>query len=727
MNSPRRGLIKLYMKYRLLVATMILALGVGLPGRGQATEADSGWVKTDQTSIRLISASKTTGQDGPLTLGLQFQMEPGWKIYWRSPGDAGFPPQLDWNGSKNLASAKIGWPVPHRFSVLGLETLGYKTEVVLPITVQATTPTQGVDLKLALKYLVCSEICVPYDANFQLSLPSGPPEASDFAHLIDTYRAIVPGDGSRHGLKIVSAIASDVNGKKGLRVSVRSEMPFESPDLYLEGAAGLAYGKPQLSFSEDRRQAVLDVAVDGLDFVDDSLGKTLLGRSFTLTLADGKRSAERTLKITANGPAISRLSDQSQSLSFIAVLGLALIGGLILNLMPCVLPVLSIKLISAVGHGGGDRRAVRMSFIASAAGILFSFLILAAALVGLKASGSVIGWGIQFQQPTFLIAMATVIVLFACNLWGFFEVALPQFVSGWSGRAGHARGLGGHFVQGAFATLLATPCSAPFLGTAVGFALARGAAEIFPVFTALGLGLALPYLLVALFPSLATRLPKPGQWMVRLKQILAFALIATAVWLLSVLQTTVGVQGTAIVAVILIALILTLWIAGRYPHKNTTTTPIAVVLVLAAVIYPSIPHTPDPATSPVKQSAIRWQSFDPQAVERMVAAGQTVLVDVTADWCITCQVNKTLVIDRDPVLSMLTGGGVVPMQGDWTLPSDAISRYLARFGRYGIPFNAVFGPNAPEGILLPELLTAQAVVDAVSNASGKVPGAISAR
>src|SRR3989338_66930 len=207
--------------------------------------------------------------------------------------------------------------------------------------------------------------------------------------------------------------------------------------------------------------------------------------------------------------------------SLAVILLLAVLGGLILNLMPCVLPVLSIKLLGVVGHGGGDNRTVRLSFIFSAAGILFAFGVLAAALIGLKAAGMSIGWGIQFQQPWFLIAMTLVVTAFACNLWGFFEVRLPAYIADWGEHSSHMHGLGGHFLQGALATLLATPCSAPFLGTAIGFALSRGASEIAAVFAALGLGLALPYLAVAAFPGLATRLPRPGRWMVVLRRLLA--------------------------------------------------------------------------------------------------------------------------------------------------------------------------------------------------------------
>jgi len=697
---------------------LILTAGVvsgSLSARAEIAASD--WIKTEQTEVRLLAASQSAGTTGELKIGLQFKLQPGWKIYWRSPGDAGFPPQIDWAGSSNLKSAEIDWPTPTRFSVLGLETLGYKKEVVFPIRARAVSPNQNVTFQASIKYLTCSEICIPYDAELSLGLPTGPQTPSSFAHLIDRYRATVPGDGRAHGLEITNAVAESSDVWTGLRVTALASTPFESPDIFVEGAPGLAFAKPQITLSKDKLQAILDVKIDGVEYLDDNIGKTIAGRDYTFTLTDGGRSAEKALKVSLNSRANSAPPAPSTSdASLITILALALLGGLILNLMPCVLPVLSIKLIGAVGHGGGDTRAVRMSFIASATGILFSFMVLAAALVALKASGSVIGWGIQFQQPWFLIAMTVVVVLFACNLWGFFEMPLPRLIADLGEHSTHTHGLGGHFIQGAFATLLATPCSAPFLGTAVGFALARGPEQIFAVFAALGIGLALPYLCVALFPTLATRLPKPGPWMIRLKQVLGLALMATAAWLLSVITTTSGLQSALIIGGLMVAMIITLFAGHRTPRNRAKTTALATILALAALLFPANPSSQETVVSEQESAGIKWQSFNRVEIGRMVAAGRTVLVDVTADWCITCQVNKSLVLGRDPINSILQSGDIDTLQADWTLPSDDIANYLASFGRYGIPFNAVYGPNAPDGIILPELLNTEAILKAISEA-----------
>jgi suppressor for copper-sensitivity B len=377
---------------------------------------------------------------------------------------------------------------------------------------------------------------------------------------------------------------------------------------------------------------------------------------------------------------------------------------------------------------------VRASFLASAAGIVASFLVLAGAAVALKALGLTVGWGIQFQQPLFLTAMAVVVSLFACNLFGFFEILLPRWAQGLPGLGQGPRGpataggaaepsLIGHFLTGAFATLLATPCSAPFLGTAVGFALSRGAAEITLIFAVLGLGLAAPYLAVAAFPALATRLPRPGPWMVILRRILGLALAATALWLLSVLATQVGLASALGVGGLLAALGAVLWLGHARRMGRLPAPAVAAALALAAFVLPAVLPVPDANAVAQQGDAVAgdpaWAAMDLGLIPALVAEGKVVFVDVSADWCLTCQVNKKLVLDRGEVLARLGSGEVVAMRGDWTLPNEEISRYLEGFGRYGIPFNAVYGPGLPDGLALPEILTTGTVIEALDRAVGE--------
>lgn len=688
-----------------------LALLVALlqGGVGGAWAAAGPWAENDQGRLRLIAA-------GPQDLGLQFQMAPGWKIYWRSPGDAGFPPNLDWSGSENLAEASLSWPAPHRFSLFGLETFGYGDEVVLPIAIKPGQEGAAVALEAKVDYLTCSDICVPYSETVSLRLPPDMASGGPEAFLLERFSRQVPGDGISLGWELREAHLEGGNEAPVVVARVVASAPFVEPDLIVEGPPAISYGRPEVALNTDGTEATVRVPANlaGYDGV-------LEGKMLTLTLVDGPRAMETRMvgRFEAeDGAAAGSGEALVPAVSILQILLYALLGGLILNLMPCVLPVLSLKLLSVVKQGGREKRLIRRSFLASAAGILFSFLLLASAAVAVKAAGMAVGWGIQFQQPLFLAFMALLLTFFACNLFGFFEVLLPGNLStAMAGQGG--RGLAGSFATGAFATLLATPCSAPFLGVAVGFALARGAGEIYLVFAALGLGLALPYLLVAALPGLAARLPRPGPWMTHLRRLLGLALAGTAVWILSVLAAQVGTQLAALSALLLALMGLSLWFRARTGDRmmgRLASPVLAGLLALAVLLAPFA--GPQVRAREVAESEGAWAPLDLRAVNAAVSAGQVVLVDVTADWCLTCQVNKKLVLDKHEVAERLAGDGVLLQRGDWTSPSEEISDYLATFGRYGIPFNAVYGPAAPDGLALPELLTVEAVLQALDQAGG---------
>ncbi len=688
-----------------------------------AWAAASPWLDHEQAQVRLIAAQDAVGESGALRLGLQVKLEPGWKIYWRTPGEAGFPPHLDWTQSGNLEKAAMQWPVPERFSLFGLETFGYAEEVVLPIEASLSEPGAPTRLHAHLRYLICEEICIPNDGELVLDLPAGPASSARESLLIEQYRARVPGDGTAVGLTLGSATLSGGLETPTLEVAALSREPFEAPDLLVEGPPGFSFGKPEVSFNADGTKALLRLA----SARGAAAEGVIEGKSLTLTLTDGPRRGLESVVIARFGepPAdleiIGGALPREAPLSLWTALGLALLGGLILNLMPCVLPVLSIKLLSAVSHGGRESGPVRIGFLASAAGIVSTFLLLAGLAIAVKSAGMAVGWGIQFQQPVFLVAMALIVTLFACNLFGAFEIRLPGFVadlatagpapSGAHHGAGHS--LPGHFLTGAFATLLATPCTAPFLGTAVGFALASGAGEILLVFAALGLGLAAPYLLIAAFPRLATALPRPGPWMITLKRILGLALLATALWLLSVLARQIGWPGTLLVGGLLVLAGLVLGFGRALP-----TAARGGAIAVAALAALAAPLAFAPATSQATAGLEDWEPLDRARIRDLVAEGRVVFVDVTADWCLTCQVNKTLVLDSETVAAELADERVVRMRGDWTSPDPAITAYLTSFGRYGIPFNAVYGPATPDGEPLPELLTQDVVLESLQRASG---------
>jgi suppressor for copper-sensitivity B len=677
----------------LLVALAALGAALGWPARASADTA-SPWYVTEQGRVRLIAAMADPGDTASVSLGLQFELAPHWKIYWRSPGDAGFPPTLDWTGSTNLADTTIAWPAPERFSVLGVETAGYTGAVVLPITARLAQPGQPLHLKAHLSYLTCTEICVPHDTDLALDLPGS---GEGYAALIDQYRTQVPGDGRAEGLALTRAVLRP-GAKAALDLTIASKTPLAAPDAFVEGADDAVFGAPTV-LERASTATTLRLPISGN-------WRDLIGSALSVTLVDGPRSMTAPVTVT-QGEALIDLK------TLAVMLGLALIGGLILNLMPCVLPVLSLKLLAALPRAsqierGRTTRETRRGFIGTALGIVLSFLVLAAATVAAKAAGLAVGWGVQFQDPLFLIVLAVLLVLFACNLWDFFEVPLPRRVA-----AIAERGPLGSVATGAFATLLATPCSAPFVGTALSFAFAAGPMEIVAIFLALGIGMAAPYLLVAAVPGLARVLPRPGRWMIYLRWLLGALLLGTALWLLVVLSGELGLRAALAIALLLGFAGLALAVL----HEPVSRWMLVGAALIGALFVPTLaPPLPRLAVAAAEGP---WQAFDAAAIGGLVRDGHVVMVDVTADWCLTCKINERLVLDRAPVRDDLTKPGVVAMRADWTRPNRAIDAYLARFGRVGIPFNVVYGPAAPGGLPLPELLTAGAVTKALAQAAGR--------
>ncbi len=697
---------------RTIFALAFAAIAVGWAGAADA--ARGGWVSQELldgefVDARLIASANGVGTLDSIPAGLHIRLPDGWKTYWRSPGEAGLPPVVDWTGSGNTADVRFDWPAPHRFTLFGIDTFGYAEEVVFPLSVTPQQTGEPVSLTGRLDLLVCSDICIPAQFDLSLDLPAASATAdARSANLIDRFAAIVPENGAAFGLAI-EQVSAAAGAHERVFVEATAREPFVAPDIFIEAGTGFSFGAPAITFEEDGRRLRAEIGL--LEAPSDAPGLTEL--PVTVTIVDGARTLEWS-GATSTPTGIAASDGGTAGLAVILLL--AVLGGLILNLMPCVLPVLSLKLLSVLSHGGGSARSVRTGFLATAAGIVASFLALAAAATAVKLAGGAVGWGIQFQQPLFLIAMVVILTLFACNLLGFFEIALPSAVGDAALKAGQGDSLAGHFGTGAFATLLATPCSAPFLGTAVGFALSRGPFEIFAVFLALGVGLALPYLAVAAVPRLATMLPRPGPWIVVMKRILSLALIATALWLLSVLLVQSGIAATALIGGLMVAMGLMLWrrkgLAGGARFAGGAA---AAVLAVAAFLAP-LPFDRGQSGASDAMVEMDWTDFDRASIDGLVAAGRIVFVDVTADWCLTCQANKQLVLQRGTVAERLGADDVVPMRADWTLPDDAIASFLASYGRYGIPFYVVYGPSSPEGLVLPELLTSDIVLDAIGEA-----------
>lgn len=637
-----------------LLAFFLLFLTAAVPAYAQTAK---------HTSARLYSP--VTAIDGAtVEAAVEVKMEGDWKTYWRTPGDAGLAPAFDWNGSENFSSAEVFYPVPHRFTTFDIDNYGYKHAVTFPLEIELAEGGKPVSLKLKLDLLVCSDICVPETHDLTLDIPAGTPSASADAEAHAAALKALPlqagGDFTFSSAALV--VESDNSTHLLVEASAAVKPKGADIDLFVEHPSSITFGKPVVTFDAARNIVTFKSPAHSVAPLD-SLQADIAASPLALTFADGGRGYEGSLSVAAT-PVIATSPEPAEAPGIDLKLVLfALLGGLILNLMPCVLPVLSLKILSVMSHGGSEnKKTIFRNFMASAAGILASFWLMAGALSALKSAGSAIGWGIQFQHPAFLIFLIAVVTIFSLNMWGLFEIPLPRFIAKHASRGHDSEPtLMGHFLTGAFATLLATPCTAPFLGTAVGFALAGTVFDIFIVFTFLGLGLALPYIALALSPRLFKHMPKPGKWMVKLRRALSVALLLTAAWLINVLVTV-------------------------------TTQP-----------------TLD----------MGWQAFDEALIAPAVSDGRTVVVDITADWCLTCKANKRLVLDQQDVIEAISGENILRLQGDWTHRDEKIAEFLRKHGRYGIPFNIVYGPGAPEGIALPELLSKKAVMDALSIAAGE--------
>lgn len=661
-----------------------------------ARAAATGWIGDGNAAVRLLSATEAVGGTDRVTLALEFRFAPGWHGYWRTPGEAGLPPTLDWVGSQNLMAATLRFPAPVRTVLLGIETFAYKQSALLPIEAKLLDPQQPLPLILGVDYLACAEICVPYRADLALTLPAGPGGPAPEAARIAEGLALLPVSAEAAGVTVQAATLHDST----LRLTLGFAEALTGPeraglDLFLEGPASLTAPRPQVGGGG--REVTLEVPVKGASPAE------ILAAGLTATLVAGERRVEFSLQPTAGA---------APTAPWGLMLGFAVLGGLILNLMPCVLPVLSLKLLGLVGSGERSRAAVRGELLAAAAGIFASFLLLAAAASALTLAGGAVGWGIQFQQPWFLAGMVGILALFAGSLLGGRDLVLPVAVTSWAGGLGAGR-RGDSFLSGMVATLLATPCSAPFVGTAVGFALAQGPGAIVAIFLALALGFAAPFLLLAIMPGWLRFLPKPGAWMQWVKRGFGLALLATAVWLLTVLAVLVDPVALALVGLGGLALLG----AMLRLRRGLSITALAGVIGIAALPTLAARWTPPPAPQSVRDAL--WQPWSPGALTAARAEGKVILLDITADWCLTCKANKLAVLDRAALRTALAAPGTLALRADWTRPDPAIADFLKQHGRYGIPFNIVYGPGVPEGILLPELLTLDAVQTALRRAGVK--------
>ncbi|HIF9227086.1 TPA: protein-disulfide reductase DsbD family protein [Photobacterium damselae] len=671
-----------------------------------ASTLTTGWVHNPQhppVAVRLMLTGEKNEANKTVEGLLEVKLDKDWKTYWRSPGEGGTAPSINWELSSNLNSVDWHWPLPKRYEFLGVETLGYKHDVIFPMTFHLDDMNKPVFLSGKLTMSSCTSICVLTD--YELSLDFNPEKlvpSVDAMVLYNKGNSLVPKPSTAVELTQVSYDEA----KKIVSIVATNKAGWTNPDVFVDGQSKpvkqTSFLTPKIDVSGE--QLIAQVPVSSWFGTP-----KLVGEPLSVTITD-KDIAVELSKTADNKPVIALQND-----SLLKVIGLALLGGLILNIMPCVLPVLGMKLSSVISAKGLERRQIRAQFIASALGILVSFWLLAGFLALLKVSGQALGWGVQFQSPWFIGAMMIITGLFAANMLGLFEIRLSSNTNTWLATRG-GNSYGGHFVQGMFATLLATPCSAPFLGTAVAFALGANYLTLFAIFTALAVGMAAPWLLIALFPQLANALPKPGMWMNTVKTIFGLMMLVTSLWLLSLMANFFSLKIVIVIGVIALALLLSqLW---RIKGKRATLLTVGFLILVTAIGLIIGSLTADKWAKPLPQDH-HWTPLNVEQIKQDVAQGKTVFVDVTADWCITCKANKVGVILQEPVYSALDQENIVLMRGDWTKPSDYVTNFLQSHGRFGVPFNIVYGPAAPNGIELPVILTSEQVLDALKQASSK--------
>lgn len=676
-----------------------------LAASAQGPLPDTGWLTVPEhpdASVRLSVTGERAGNR--VNALLEVSLAKDWKTYWRSPGEGGIAPELEWQESSNIQRVEWHWPLPKRYNLLGFNTLGYEGELAFPLVLHLDDPAQPAVFKGVFTLPSCTYICVLTDFDLTLALDNpgtmrADPERS---HRFQQAYSQVPRDTGA----LAQIDAYWQADSQRLQVLATAAHAWQNPDVLLDDVAGelaeVQLELPRIEVQGEQLLATFELSSwrELPDLTNIPIQVTVFDESL----------AEEVAVTPSAGPAPVTAQP---AMGLLPMLGFALLGGLILNLMPCVLPVLGLKLHSVLNAGTENRRTIRGQFLASAAGILFSFWLLAGFLWALKATGQAVGWGIQFHNTAFIVFMVAVTWLFALNLLGVWTLRLPGAMNQWlANRGDHSHR--GHFVQGMFATLLATPCSAPFLGTAVAFALGADTLQLLVIFTALGLGMALPWLTVAAMPRLATYLPKPGRWMSIMQVVFGIMLLLTSAWLLSLLVRLWGGSIVAVTATLLVSITLVL-IGRRYGAKVLAVTlSTGIPVITAAVLLTTVGsgRFSLPESHP-------WQPFEQAAITEQVNAGHVVFVDVTADWCITCKANEMGVLLQQPVYDALHAEDIVLQRADWTTPNSTITDYLQSHGRAGVPFNVVYGPGAPEGLRLPVLLRERDVMAALQRARGQ--------
>lgn len=669
-------------------------------------------VKTEHVEARLVADAKSAQPGKPVLVGLDLRMADQWHTYWRNPGDSGLPTRIQWVLPEGWKAGEIQWPYPQLLPVGPLMNYGYEDEVVLlaELTPPAGATPGTADIKAKAKWLVCKDICVPEEGELELPMPvsSAPPAPEPrWQANIERARNMLPVDAG--GWKFEAAITAKallvrLTAPEGAAPPARATF-FPERENLVEPAA------PQKIAREGRTLRIeMELVQPPPAGVTSVKGVAVSQEGWPGT--SGRKALAVDAATGASIAAVAAVAPPDAiGASAFAALAFALAGGLLLNLMPCVFPVLGIKVMGFVKHAHGETRAMRLQGAIFAAGVVLSFATLAAIMLALRAGGAQLGWGFQLQSPVVVSLLACLFFVLALNLSGVFEWgAFAQSMT--SNLTAHGR-YADALLAGVLATVVATPCTAPFMSTAVGYTITQSAGLALGVFAMLGVGMALPVFVLSLFPGLLRKLPKPGAWMETFKQVLAFPLYAACAWLAWVLGAQAGNDAVFALLLGLVVIGLGAWMYGRWAHAGPAWRPVPALLLGALGIFVALPAAVGDA-SQSKAAASRdgdsWEAWSPQKVRDLLSQGRPVFVDFTAAWCATCQWNKRVALRNDAVVKAFAARGIATLTADWTRQDPRITEALAALGRNAVPVYALYLPGGDAPRLLPELLTPSIVL-----------------
>jgi thiol:disulfide interchange protein len=683
-----------------------LALCITIPSARAAEIA-----KTEHVTARLLADARSIEAGGIITVGIHKQIKPKWHTYWQNSGDAGTATSIAWTLPAGADAGEILWPAPKRILIGPVANYGYEGEVTLLTKIKLPENLRAGDdfpIRAVVDWLVCEEICIPEQVTLDLSIPI---VAKGFSTGIST-REI---ESARSKLPIENAWPFTADIKNG-----KIELVAASSDILAARVAGAHFFAADWGVIKHAADQSLR-AEDGklsltLNPYESKVPQTLRG-VLVLDEKSGGKTTQQAYAVEA--PLTGTLGPQASfampEIGLATALIFALLGGIILNLMPCVFPVLSIKVLALVNHSRMSRKRRHAYGAAYTLGVLACFGVFAGIALAFKAGGAELGWGFQFQSPLFVLLLAY--LLFTVGLSQSGVIAFGSSLSR-LGAYGGSDGYAMSFLMGALAAIVATPCTAPFMGAALGFAVGQSAPILLAIFLALGFGLALPYLLLCYWPSLLRYLPRPGPWMERLKQALAFPMYATAIWLVWVLAQQAGANA---VAAALGGMLLIAFAAWLFSSSGKTwrlaTYSLSTASIIAALAL-GIFFVKD-ATAPEQSVAAnaRYETFSPTRLEELRTQDRPVFVNLTAAWCITCLVNERVALDRANVISAFEAANVAYLKGDWTHRDPAITQMLAKFGRNGVPLYVFYPAGATsQPVVLPQILTPEIVLREIGSA-----------